>query len=166
MITHRIGRAPNIDLIGMRPPLIRPTIPGKTDLPLTRPIRRPRPNPNIAVRALHDRQIVRRPVVPGIGGIPELEQGLGVPLPGGAALGVAGQAHAGVVEGGLDVDRLAGGDVGGVGALEHLEGGGDLVEGDLFFEVALVADVEGEGRVAGGEGRVGDGGGGDGDLRA
>lgn len=74
---------------------------------------------------------------------------------------MARQAHAAVVVRGLDVDCLAWSDVSGVRALDHLEGGGDLVEGHLLLEVALVAHVEGKGVVAGGQsvvGWVGDGG--------
>ena len=121
MITNRIRGAPHIHLIRVRPPLIRSTVPWETNLPLTLAVRGPSPNPNIAIRALHDAQIIRGAVLPAVLGVAELEQGLGIPLPGGAALGVAGEAHAGVVEGGGDGDRLAWGDVSGVGALEHLE---------------------------------------------
>lgn len=152
MMTDRIGGTPLVRLIRVRPLQIRATIPGEADLPLTRPIRGSGANANVAVRARHDGEVIRGAVSAVVGGVAELEERLRGPLPGGDALGVAREAHPAVVEGGLERDGLACRDVSPVGALDHLEGRGDLVDCDLLRPVALVAYVEGERRVAGGKG--------------
>lgn len=164
MITNRISRRPISHLIRVRPPLIKRTIPRETSL--TRTIPRPLPvrngidaHSNIAITALHDGQIVRRPFLSGILAVAELEEGLRFPLSADAPFGVAGEAHAEVFERRGERRVLLGREVGGFAALEHLEVAGDLVEGELFGERAVVVevDVEGVAGVAGGEERGVDG---------
>jgi hypothetical protein len=147
--TNRISRTPILSLIRISPPLIQRTLPRKTSLTKTLlralPIRdRIRANANILITTLHNRKVVSRTVLTSILTIPKLKQSLCLPLACCAPFGVAGEAHAEVFEGSGDSKHLLGFDVGWVRAFEHLEAAGDLVEGDLFGEGAVVPDVDGE----------------------
>lgn len=148
-IANRISRTPILSLIRISPPLIQRTLPRKTSLTKTLlralPIRdRIRANANILITTLHNRKVVSRTVLTSILTIPKLKQSLCLPLACCAPFGVAGEAHAEVFEGSGDSKHLLGFDVGWVRAFEHLEAAGDLVEGDLFGEGAIVPDVDGE----------------------
>lgn len=72
--------------------------------------------------------------------MPEFEKCLMLPLSRCAALRVSGETHARGLEWRLDGFGSFGGDVDGSGLFEHLEVGGDLVEGELFGPVAFVDD--------------------------
>lgn len=74
--------------------------------------------------------------------IAKLEKSLRLPLPGSAPFGVARKAHAEVFEGSGDSEHFLGLDVGWCRAFEHLEAAGDLVEGDLLGEGAVVPDID------------------------
>lgn len=58
---------------------------------------------------------------------------------------MAGETHAGFEVGGGDGGGGFGGDVDGRGFFEHGEGGGDLVEGELFGKGTVVVDLDLEG---------------------
>lgn len=166
LITNRIRRRPQIHLLRIRPPLLRRTIPRKTSLTHTTlrtpfPIRqRINSNSNIRIRSRHDRSIIccSSQILSRVRNIrvAEFEKCLRVPLAGCAPFGVAGETHAGFEVGGGDGGGGFGGDVYGRGFLEHGEGRGDLVEGELFGKGTVVVDLdlEGVGVGAGGEGGV------------
>lgn len=88
--------------------------------------------------------------------VAEFEKCLRVPLAGCAPFGVARETHAGFEVGGGDGRGGFWEDVYGRGFLEHGEGGGDLVEGELFGKGTVVVDLdlEGVGVGAGSEGGV------------
>lgn len=88
--------------------------------------------------------------------VTEFEKCLRVPLAGSAPFGVAGETHAGFEVGGGDGGGGFGGDVYRRGFFEHGEGGGDLVEGELFGKGTVVVnlDLEGVGVGAGVESGV------------
>ena len=65
-----------------------------------------------------------------------------LPLASGAPLGVARKAHAEVFVRSNDGVHLIWSDVGGLGALDHLEAAGDLVESELLGEWTVVPDVD------------------------
>lgn len=77
--------------------------------------------------------------------VAEFEKCLRVPLAGCAPFGVARETHAGFEVGGGDGGGGFGGDVDGRGFFEHGEGGGDLVEGELFGKGTVVVDLDLEG---------------------
>ena len=68
-------------------------------------------HPDVLVTPLHEREIIRRPVLPGGSTIPELEERLRAPLAVGAPLRVPGETHTRVVERCSDGDGVARGDV-------------------------------------------------------
>ena len=127
MVTNRIGRGFKIPLNRIRPTLVMRAMPRKASLALTilttLPVRAGiGSDPNIAVAAFHDGEVVRRTIDVSVCAVAELEQRLGSPLPVCAPFGVAGETHADFFEGGVDGEMLTGVDVGWVGLLEHFEG--------------------------------------------
>jgi hypothetical protein len=112
-------------------------------------------NAHVVLTPLHNANIIGCAVLAAVRAVPELEQGLVLPLRGDAFVGVCGDSHAGVFEGrgdglgSVSVD----GDWG--HALEHLKGAGDLVHAEVFGGGALVADFDLEG-VGGGRGAARD----------
>lgn len=147
MIADRIRRTTNIHLVRIGPALRSRAVPRGTSL---NPTSSTSPsvsngectNPNISIRTSHDGKIVSSALDTSILAMAEFKHGLGFPLAGRSPFGVAGEAHAGGLEGRHDGMGAAGWDVDGSGFLEHFEGGGDLVEGELFCPFALVYDYE------------------------
>lgn len=145
MIANRIRRTPNLNLIRIRPALRSRAVPWRTSLDSTSatppPIRnRKDANANVRITALHQGEIVSRPLNASVLAVAELKEGLVVPLSGSAPLGVAGKTHAGGLEGRHDGFGAHCRDVYWGGVFEHLKVAGDLVEGELLGPFALVDD--------------------------
>ena len=121
MVANRVSQGSNIYLVGVGPPLRRTAIPREADLTFASAIGGPGTDSDIALTALHDGEIVRGAFLARVGRVTEFKQGLRLPLPAQVPLAVAGETHAGGVEGRLDRDGLASGDVLGRAHLDHLE---------------------------------------------
>lgn len=153
MIANCISRAAILGLIRVGPTLVQRAVPGEADLARTllgavSVGDRVDADADVLVAAIYDGEVVRRAVLAGVLAVAEFEEGLRLPLACSAPLGVAGQPHAQVFVRGDEGVLLLWGDVGGLGALEHLEVAGDLVETELLSEGAVVPDVDVE-RAAG-----------------
>jgi hypothetical protein len=148
MIADRISRAAILSLVRVGPALIQRAIPREASLARTLAgalsIRdRINAHANVLVAARkHQAQVVSAPLEAVVLAVAELEQGLGRPLASSAPLGVAGETHAEVFVGSDDGAHFLGGDVDGLGALEHVEAAVDLVEGELLGPGAVVPDVD------------------------
>jgi hypothetical protein len=154
LVADSISRAAVRLLIGLGPALRRSTVSGRADfaralLASLTINSRVHSNADIILTAFHNANVVSRAVQAIVLTIPELEQGLVLPLRGDALFGVGGDAHAGVFEGRGDGLGGVGGHGEGVHALEHLEGGCDLVHAEVLGAGALVADFDAEGVVGG-----------------
>lgn len=148
-VANRISRTSILSLIRVSPALVQRALPREAGLAKTLlralTIRdRIRANANIFITTLHDGKVVSSTILASILAVAKLEKSLRLPLPSSAPFGVAGKAHAEVFEGSGDFKHLLGLDVGWLRAFEHLEAAGDLVEGDLLGEGAVVPDVDGE----------------------
>lgn len=141
MITHRIRRASFIFLVGIRPSLTRGTIPWEADLPFTCAVLRPCTNSYVFVASLHNADIVGGTVLPLVVAVSKLEQGLRKPLPGGALFSMSAEAHSYIVEIGRDWHRFPLRNVHGIGALDHLEVTGYLIERNLLGPWALISRI-------------------------
>lgn len=147
IVANRISRATIPGLIRVSPALVQRAIPREACLTetLLRPLpirNRIRANTNIAITTLHNRKVVSGPILTSILTISKLEKRLRLPLARSSPFGVAREAHTEVFEGRGDSEHFLGCDVGGFGAFKHLEAAGDLVEGYLFGEGAVVPDVD------------------------
>jgi hypothetical protein len=113
MVADRISRASILGLIGVRPALVQRAVPGEASLAgtllRTFAIRnRISADADIAIAALHDREVVSRAFCASILTVAELEESLSLPLAGSAPFGVARETHAKVFEGSGDSDHLFG----------------------------------------------------------
>jgi hypothetical protein len=146
-VADRVSRTSILSLIRVRPALVQRALPGEASLAGTligalAVWDRVSADTNIAIAALHDGEVVSRTVLAGILTVAKLEKSLSLPLASSAPFGVAGETHAEVFEGSGYSDHLLGRDVRWLGAFEHLEAAGDLVESDLLGERAVVPDVD------------------------
>jgi len=147
MVADRISRTSILSLIRVRPALVQRALPREASLTKTLLGALTvwdgiRADANITVTALHDGKVVSRTLLASILAVAKLEKSLGLPLPGSAPFGVAGEAHAEVFQGSGDCEHLFRLDVGRRRAFEHLEAASDLVECDLFCEGTVVPDVD------------------------
>jgi hypothetical protein len=99
-------------------------------------------NANVAIATLHNGKIVSSTIHTGILTVAKFEKSLCLPLTSSAPFGVTGKTHTEIFEGSGDGELLLGRNVRWLRALEHLEVSGDLVEGNLLGEFAVVPDVD------------------------
>lgn len=147
VVADGISRAAILDLVRVGPALRQWTVPGEASL--ARALlgalavgNRIDTNANIRITALHDRKVISSALLTSVLAIAKLEKSLNLPLLRSAPFRVTGKAHAEVLERRLDCVHFLGIDVGRLGALDHLEAGCDLVEGDLLSPGAVVPDVD------------------------
>jgi len=147
MVANGISRAAVLSLVWVGPALVQRAVPGEAGLARTLLGAlsigdRVGTDAGIFVRTLHDGEVVGTPILTGVLAVAEFEQSLVLPLAGSAPLGMAGKAHAEIFVRSDDGVHLLWSDVGGLGALEHLEAAGDLIESELLGEGAVVPDID------------------------
>jgi hypothetical protein len=158
LVTNRVCRRAQVDLIRIGPSHFWRTIPREAD---TSPaaaasltvLNRPNTHTDVHIGPwLHETQIVRSPSLAHVLAIPELEKSLVLPLTVETPFSMAGETETNAFEGCTDDVLLAGLDIGRLGMRNHLEIGCHAVDRDLLgpgtvvpdvdFEIVAVADFE------------------------